>query len=162
MGCHTEFSSSSLHRYYNAALYSPWREEVAVFIPKYFFVYFYADTLLIDYQFTFSLSQEDDRYYTAINFVATPEEVSRFSALRFTLFIKMFCFAVAGRTCQVRFVCRDGPPRLAPFAGLVVLVCAHFRELAAALILHIGSSSWEMFVVPKVTRKKICLYPEHN
>uniref|UniRef100_A0A8D0D1I6 Attractin n=1 Tax=Sander lucioperca TaxID=283035 RepID=A0A8D0D1I6_SANLU len=33
-------------------------------------------TLLIDYQFTFSLSQEDDRYYTAINFVATPEEVS--------------------------------------------------------------------------------------
>ncbi|ETE60682.1 Attractin, partial [Ophiophagus hannah] len=25
--------------------------------------------------FTFSLSQEDDRYYTAINFVATPEEV---------------------------------------------------------------------------------------
>lgn len=34
-----------------------------------------ADTLLIDYQFTFSLSQEDDRYYTAINFVATPEEV---------------------------------------------------------------------------------------
>ncbi|XP_014878047.1 attractin, partial [Poecilia latipinna] len=32
-------------------------------------------TLLIDYQFTFSLSQEDDRYYTAINFVATPEEV---------------------------------------------------------------------------------------
>lgn len=34
-----------------------------------------TDTLLIDYQFTFSLSQEDDRYYTAINFVATPEEV---------------------------------------------------------------------------------------
>ncbi|KAJ3613912.1 hypothetical protein NHX12_020155, partial [Muraenolepis orangiensis] len=31
-------------------------------------------TLLIDYQFTFSLSQEDDRYYIAINFVATPEE----------------------------------------------------------------------------------------
>lgn len=41
------------------------------------------DTLLIDYQFTFSLSQEDDRYYTAINFVATPDEV-RFS--------KSFCF----------------------------------------------------------------------
>uniref|UniRef100_A0A8C5WJR4 Attractin n=1 Tax=Leptobrachium leishanense TaxID=445787 RepID=A0A8C5WJR4_9ANUR len=34
-------------------------------------------TLLIDYQFTFSLSQEDDRYYTAINFVATPEEHNR-------------------------------------------------------------------------------------
>ncbi|XP_053556310.1 attractin [Bombina bombina] len=33
-------------------------------------------TLLIDYQFTFSLSQEDDRYYTAINFVATPEEIA--------------------------------------------------------------------------------------
>ncbi|KAG7257316.1 hypothetical protein CRUP_034191, partial [Coryphaenoides rupestris] len=32
-------------------------------------------TLLIDYQFTFSLSQEDDRYYIAINFVATPEEL---------------------------------------------------------------------------------------
>ncbi|OCT99037.1 hypothetical protein XELAEV_18004837mg [Xenopus laevis] len=31
-------------------------------------------SLLIDYQFTFSLSQEDDRHYTAINFVATPEE----------------------------------------------------------------------------------------
>lgn len=37
----------------------------------------FTDTLLIDYQFTFSLSQEDDRYYTAINFVATPEEVRR-------------------------------------------------------------------------------------
>ncbi|KAG2465647.1 ATRN protein, partial [Polypterus senegalus] len=35
------------------------------------------DTLLIDYQFTFSLSQDDDRYYTAINFVATPEEQNR-------------------------------------------------------------------------------------
>ncbi|XP_035282260.1 attractin-like isoform X2 [Anguilla anguilla] len=34
-------------------------------------------TLLIDYQFTFSLSQEDDRYYTAINFVASPEEQNR-------------------------------------------------------------------------------------
>ncbi|XP_039224309.1 attractin isoform X2 [Crotalus tigris] len=34
-------------------------------------------TLLIDYQFTFSLSQEDDRYYMAINFVATPEEPNR-------------------------------------------------------------------------------------
>ncbi|XP_077945447.1 attractin isoform X3 [Gasterosteus aculeatus] len=34
-------------------------------------------TLLIDYQFTFSLSQEDDRHYTAINFVATPEEPNR-------------------------------------------------------------------------------------
>uniref|UniRef100_A0A8D2ZZ61 Attractin-like 1a n=1 Tax=Scophthalmus maximus TaxID=52904 RepID=A0A8D2ZZ61_SCOMX len=30
--------------------------------------------LLIDYQFTFSLLQEDDRYYTAINFMATPEQ----------------------------------------------------------------------------------------
>uniref|UniRef100_A0AAY4ETR7 Attractin n=1 Tax=Denticeps clupeoides TaxID=299321 RepID=A0AAY4ETR7_9TELE len=34
-------------------------------------------TLLIDYQFTFSLSQEDDRYYTAINFVVSPEEQNR-------------------------------------------------------------------------------------
>uniref|UniRef100_A0A8C2Q589 Attractin n=1 Tax=Cyprinus carpio TaxID=7962 RepID=A0A8C2Q589_CYPCA len=34
-------------------------------------------TLLIDYQFTFSLSQEDDRYYAAINFVATPDEQNR-------------------------------------------------------------------------------------
>ncbi|XP_051503645.1 attractin-like isoform X1 [Myxocyprinus asiaticus] len=34
-------------------------------------------TLLIDYQFTFSLSQEDDRYYTAINFVANPDEQNR-------------------------------------------------------------------------------------
>uniref|UniRef100_A0A8C4GLF4 Attractin-like 1a n=1 Tax=Dicentrarchus labrax TaxID=13489 RepID=A0A8C4GLF4_DICLA len=30
--------------------------------------------LLIDYQFTFSLLQEDDRYYTAINFMATPDQ----------------------------------------------------------------------------------------
>uniref|UniRef100_A0A674MTV0 Attractin like 1 n=1 Tax=Takifugu rubripes TaxID=31033 RepID=A0A674MTV0_TAKRU len=30
--------------------------------------------LLIDYQFTFSLLQEDDRHYTAINFMATPEQ----------------------------------------------------------------------------------------
>ncbi|MBZ3891410.1 Attractin [Sciurus carolinensis] len=34
-------------------------------------------TLLIGYQFTFSLSQEDDRYYTAINFVATPDEQNK-------------------------------------------------------------------------------------
>ncbi|XP_042565745.1 attractin-like [Clupea harengus] len=34
-------------------------------------------TLLIDYQFTFSLSQEDDRYYTAINFAFTPEKLNR-------------------------------------------------------------------------------------
>ncbi|TSW48764.1 Attractin [Bagarius yarrelli] len=34
-------------------------------------------TLLIDYQFTFSLTQEDDSYYTAINFVATPDEQNR-------------------------------------------------------------------------------------
>uniref|UniRef100_A0A4W3JFP1 Laminin EGF-like domain-containing protein n=1 Tax=Callorhinchus milii TaxID=7868 RepID=A0A4W3JFP1_CALMI len=31
--------------------------------------------LLIDYQFTFSLIQDDDRHYTAINFMATPEQV---------------------------------------------------------------------------------------
>lgn len=42
---------------------------------KQLLVCLWPDTLLIDYQFTFSLSQEDDRYYTAINFVATPEEV---------------------------------------------------------------------------------------
>uniref|UniRef100_A0AAQ5ZB26 Attractin-like 1a n=1 Tax=Amphiprion ocellaris TaxID=80972 RepID=A0AAQ5ZB26_AMPOC len=33
--------------------------------------------LLIDYQFTFSLLQEDDRYYTAINFMATPEQANK-------------------------------------------------------------------------------------
>ncbi|CAG12613.1 unnamed protein product, partial [Tetraodon nigroviridis] len=32
--------------------------------------------LLIDYQFTFSLIQEDDNYYTAINFMASPEQVN--------------------------------------------------------------------------------------
>ena len=47
-------------------------------------VFLSLDTLLIDYQFTFSLSQEDDRYYTAINFVATPDEVRSNSLL--TLF----------------------------------------------------------------------------
>uniref|UniRef100_A0A8C4ZJK4 Attractin-like 1a n=1 Tax=Gadus morhua TaxID=8049 RepID=A0A8C4ZJK4_GADMO len=30
--------------------------------------------LLIDYQFTFSLLQDDDHHYTAINFMATPEQ----------------------------------------------------------------------------------------
>lgn len=33
--------------------------------------------LLIDYQFTFSLLQEDDHHYTAINFMATPEQASK-------------------------------------------------------------------------------------
>ncbi|KAM9727958.1 attractin-like protein 1 isoform 2-T2 [Menidia menidia] len=33
--------------------------------------------LLIDYQFTFSLLQEDDRYYSAINFMATPEQANK-------------------------------------------------------------------------------------
>ncbi|ERE80945.1 attractin [Cricetulus griseus] len=31
-------------------------------------------SLLIDYQFTFSLLQEDDRHHTAINFIANPEQ----------------------------------------------------------------------------------------
>uniref|UniRef100_A0A7N8Y458 Attractin-like 1b n=1 Tax=Mastacembelus armatus TaxID=205130 RepID=A0A7N8Y458_9TELE len=33
-----------------------------------------TDNLLIDYQFTFSLIQEDDNHYTAINFMASPEQ----------------------------------------------------------------------------------------
>ncbi|KAI7805169.1 putative attractin-like protein 1 [Triplophysa rosa] len=33
--------------------------------------------LLIDYQFTFSLLQDDDQHYTAINFMATPEETNK-------------------------------------------------------------------------------------
>lgn len=36
-----------------------------------------TDSLLIDYQFTFSLLQEDDRHHTAINFIANPEQVRR-------------------------------------------------------------------------------------
>lgn len=39
-------------------------------------VFLWTDNLLIDYQFTFSLLQEDDQHYTAINFMATPEQVS--------------------------------------------------------------------------------------
>ncbi|KAJ4949390.1 hypothetical protein JOQ06_020905 [Pogonophryne albipinna] len=35
------------------------------------------DNLLIDYQFTFSLLQEDDRHYTSINFMATPEQANK-------------------------------------------------------------------------------------
>ncbi|KAG2462460.1 ATRN1 protein, partial [Polypterus senegalus] len=35
------------------------------------------DSLLIDYQFTFSLLQEDDRHYTAINFMANPEQSNK-------------------------------------------------------------------------------------
>lgn len=42
----------------------------------YFFFSPWPDNLLIDYQFTFSLLQEDDRHYTAINFMATPEQVT--------------------------------------------------------------------------------------
>ncbi|XP_053720567.1 attractin-like protein 1 isoform X1 [Synchiropus splendidus] len=33
--------------------------------------------LLIDYQFTFSLIQEDDNHYTAINFMASPEQANK-------------------------------------------------------------------------------------
>lgn len=36
----------------------------------------WTDNLLIDYQFTFSLIQEDDNHYTAINFMASPEQVN--------------------------------------------------------------------------------------
>lgn len=43
---------------------------------KMFHFFCFVDNLLIDYQFTFSLLQEDDRYYTAINFMATPEQVN--------------------------------------------------------------------------------------
>ncbi|XP_039403593.1 attractin-like protein 1 isoform X2 [Mauremys reevesii] len=34
-------------------------------------------SLLIDYQFTFSLLQEDDRHFTAINFIANPEQSNK-------------------------------------------------------------------------------------
>nr|XP_034994225.1 attractin-like protein 1 isoform X1 [Zootoca vivipara]XP_034994226.1 attractin-like protein 1 isoform X1 [Zootoca vivipara] len=34
-------------------------------------------SLLIDYQFTFSLLQEDDRHHTAINFIANPEQSNK-------------------------------------------------------------------------------------
>ncbi|XP_077114034.1 attractin-like protein 1 isoform X1 [Ranitomeya variabilis] len=34
-------------------------------------------SLLIDYQFTFSLIQEDDRHHTAINFIANPEQSNK-------------------------------------------------------------------------------------
>lgn len=45
--------------------------------PSNAFVFFpWTDNLLIDYQFTFSLIQEDDNHYTAINFMASPEQVS--------------------------------------------------------------------------------------
>uniref|UniRef100_A0A8C6TF61 Attractin-like 1b n=1 Tax=Neogobius melanostomus TaxID=47308 RepID=A0A8C6TF61_9GOBI len=33
--------------------------------------------LLIDYQFTFSLIQEEDKHYTAINFMASPEQANK-------------------------------------------------------------------------------------
>ncbi|MBZ3871502.1 Attractin-like protein 1 [Sciurus carolinensis] len=36
-----------------------------------------TDSLLIDYQFTFSLLQEDDRHHTAINFIANPEQSNK-------------------------------------------------------------------------------------
>lgn len=39
------------------------------------FISLWTDNLLIDYQFTFSLIQEDDNHYTAINFMASPEQV---------------------------------------------------------------------------------------
>lgn len=38
---------------------------------------FWTDNLLIDYQFTFSLIQEDDNHYTAINFMASPEQANK-------------------------------------------------------------------------------------
>lgn len=41
------------------------------------FLFFLTDSLLIDYQFTFSLLQEDDRHHTAINFIANPEQVRK-------------------------------------------------------------------------------------
>lgn len=41
---------------------------------------FSIDNLLIDYQFTFSLIQEDDKHYTAINFMASPEQVASLRA----------------------------------------------------------------------------------
>lgn len=44
-------------------------------IPLCFF-FLWTDNLLIDYQFTFSLIQEDDNHYTAINFMASPEQVN--------------------------------------------------------------------------------------
>ncbi|XP_035760661.1 attractin-like protein 1 [Neolamprologus brichardi] len=57
--------------------------------------------LLIDYQFTFSLLQEDDRYYTAINFMATPEQNKSCDLfIRWSkkshLFFNLFLFLAAG------------------------------------------------------------------
>lgn len=57
------------------------------------FFLLWTDNLLIDYQFTFSLIQEDDNHYTAINFMASPEQVdiSYFScAASFSFLMKWF------------------------------------------------------------------------
>lgn len=62
-----------------------------------------VDTLLIDYQFTFSLTQEDDRYYTAINFVATPDEVS--GKLNLRLFAYCVYIMPASYEIQREYVC---------------------------------------------------------
>lgn len=102
-----------------------------------FFLYFHlfsifplrpSDNLLIDYQFTFSLLQEDDRYYTSINFMATPEQVKpAFKTTRsglvvsndlqnqFCCYPKLFCFCDIGspicykcksvNALQLRFIC---------------------------------------------------------
>lgn len=46
-----------------------------------------TDNLLIDYQFTFSLVQDDDRHYTAINFMASPEQVTETWPMNWSSFL---------------------------------------------------------------------------
>lgn len=57
------------------------------------FFLLWTDNLLIDYQFTFSLIQEDDNHYTAINFMASPEQVD---ASYFTCAAAAFSFLMKG------------------------------------------------------------------
>lgn len=55
--------------------FSSYVGHVSWFSSNTFLSSFFTDNLLIDYQFTFSLIQEDDNHYTAINFMASPEQV---------------------------------------------------------------------------------------
>lgn len=82
------FTALNLRVFFFCCCWIIWFRRSAPFFLNSFSLYLslQTDNLLIDYQFTFSLIQEDDNHYTAINFMASPEQVQKKKSADFPVF----------------------------------------------------------------------------
>lgn len=88
------------------------------------FFLLWTDNLLIDYQFTFSLIQEDDNHYTAINFMASPEQVD----------ISYFPCAAAAFSVLMKGFEKISKPKSFDFFGVFVMSSLLFLSSSVPVI----------------------------